>query len=142
MGSVSLALYCAIPSVANLREHWAARAKRAKLQRNAVLVAEIAAGRPIAALVRSAPYVAEWIVTLTRHGRRLDDDNLASAFKSIRDEVAKLLGLDDGSSRVAWVYKQGRDAAEGGSATIYSDGKRDTRRASATVHITYVVRRE
>ena len=38
--------------------------------------------------------------------RKLDDDNLASAFKAIRDEVAKQLGVDDGGDRVEWVYRQ------------------------------------
>ena len=36
----------------------------------------------------------------------LDDDNLASGFKSTRDGVADWLGIDDGSKRLTWVYKQ------------------------------------
>jgi hypothetical protein len=47
-------------------------------------------------------------VTLTRHGKRLlDDDNLAGSFKAIRDEVAAQLGRDDNpKSGISWVYKQ------------------------------------
>lgn len=48
------------------------------------------------------------VVTLTRHApRTLDDDNLAGAFKSIRDEVAKTLGCGDSvRDPIQWVYKQ------------------------------------
>ncbi|MBU6231397.1 hypothetical protein KGP36_01910 [Patescibacteria group bacterium] len=46
-------------------------------------------------------------VTLTRFGpRRLDDDNLAGSFKAVRDRIAQLMGIDDGSPLVSWVYKQ------------------------------------
>lgn len=46
-------------------------------------------------------------VRLVRYGpRRLDSDNLAAAFKPIRDGIADALGVDDGSDRVAWSYEQ------------------------------------
>lgn len=46
-------------------------------------------------------------ITLTRMGpRELDDDNLAYAFKSIRDEVANWLGVDDADKRLSWRYAQ------------------------------------
>lgn len=35
--------------------------------------------------------------------RELDDDNLEAAFKSVRDGIADLLGLDDRDPRVAYV---------------------------------------
>lgn len=48
-----------------------------------------------------------FVVTLTRVGaRKLDDDNLASAFKYIRDEVARIIGIDDGSPLYTWQYLQ------------------------------------
>ena len=86
-----------LPSAANLREHWAAKAKRVKAQRTKVqwalayrdremleLHAALARGQLLdVAFVRVAP-------------RALDDDNLASAFKAIRDELAKQLGTHDG----------------------------------------------
>lgn len=47
------------------------------------------------------------VVTLRRIGpRRLDDDNLAGAFKPVRDGIADALRLDDGSERIAWRYEQ------------------------------------
>lgn len=96
-----------LPSVANLREHWATKAKRVKAQRGAValalksrraslteLHAELARGRSLSVvMVRVSP-------------RKLDGDNLSSAFKAVRDEVAKQLGVDDGSDQVAWACKQ------------------------------------
>jgi hypothetical protein len=47
-------------------------------------------------------------VRLIRVGsRRLDSDNLQSAFKAIRDAVASWLGVDDGDyARVRWSYSQ------------------------------------
>lgn len=91
------------PSVANVREHWSARARRAKAHRAAVMVGHLAAGRPLDRIVSAAH---RYVVILTRHGRRLDSDNLAASMKSVRDGVAGLLGVDDGSPRVAWVYRQ------------------------------------
>jgi hypothetical protein len=47
------------------------------------------------------------VVTLTRQGPRLlDDDNLAFAFKSVRDGVAQALGIKDHDKRVTWRYAQ------------------------------------
>lgn len=46
-------------------------------------------------------------VTLVRVGpRALDDDNLAFAFKAIRDGVADALGVKDHDARVTWAYAQ------------------------------------
>lgn len=52
--------------------------------------------------------VAPLTVTLTRMSQRfLDDDNLAHAFKAIRDGVADALGVSDApGSGVAWRYEQ------------------------------------
>lgn len=50
-------------------------------------------------------------VTLVRVGpRALDDDNLAYAFKAIRDGVADALGVKDHDARVTWAYAQERGA--------------------------------
>ena len=46
-------------------------------------------------------------VSMTRIApRALDDDNLQTAFKSVRDGVADALGIDDRDPRVAWRYAQ------------------------------------
>lgn len=47
------------------------------------------------------------LITITRIGpRKLDDDNLASACKYIRDQIAATVGVDDGSDQYSWRYEQ------------------------------------
>ena len=47
------------------------------------------------------------LVTITRVGpRRLDDDNLAAACKYVRDQIAAVIGIDDGSPLYTWRYEQ------------------------------------
>ncbi len=46
-------------------------------------------------------------VTFTHIGPVMDDDNLQSAFKAIRDEIARLVGVDDGPGNGwTWKYEQ------------------------------------
>jgi hypothetical protein len=88
-----------LPSAANLREHWRVRHKRVQAQRQ--LVAIYIGGKPRPTL----PVV----VTLTRIApRALDGDNLQSAFKAMRDEVAKWLGVPDNHPSIRWEYGQRR----------------------------------
>ena len=84
-----------IVSVANLREHWAATAKRAKAHRHAALMCPRHSLPCVIGLVRVAP-------------RPLDDDNLRSAFKALRDGIADRLGVADNDPRVKWEYDQER----------------------------------
>jgi hypothetical protein len=86
-------------SEANSRDHWSKQATRKKRQRNALRAAWIDARFPVGAKPMR--------VTFTRIGARtLDDDNLASAFKAMRDEVASLCGCDDGKGGPEWRYAQ------------------------------------
>ena len=39
-------------------------------------------------------------------GRAMDGDNLAGAFKAVRDAVATFLGVDDADPRVKWSCRQ------------------------------------
>jgi len=96
-----------LPSAANLREHWATRARRVKAQRElAAMHMLFARVRELATLV-ATDKSTRVTCTLTRIApRRLDTDNLGSAFKAIRDEVAKQVGIDDGSLRWWWTYAQ------------------------------------
>ena len=85
-------------SEANQREHWAKRARRAKLHRGTVRTVLGAA-----CAIPSPPLV----VRLTRVApRRLDCDNLRGALKACRDGVADWLGIDDGSEDITWEYEQ------------------------------------
>lgn len=43
----------------------------------------------------------EILVRMCSHRRRLlDDDNLVGAFKPLRDEIARTVGIDDGDARI------------------------------------------
>jgi hypothetical protein len=86
-----------LPSLANTRSHWRYIANIKKKQREAVrLCIKDLVVPPLPLLV-----------TITRIGpRHLDDDNLASACKYVRDEIAKKVGVDDGSDQYTWRYEQ------------------------------------
>ena len=97
--SILWSTYC-IPiklvSLANVRMHWRTLARLKKKQRQQVANAVL--GHLPSMPIR---------VTLTRVGkRRMDNDNLAAAFKAVRDEIANIYGVDDGSMQYEWVYDQ------------------------------------
>ena len=82
-------------SALNSREHWRKRAARVKSERAAS-----------ALIVR--PFFTPCIVRLVRLSPSLcDDDNLQGAMKAVRDEVAKICGVDDGpTGPITWHYAQ------------------------------------
>ena len=92
-----------VVSLANFRGHLHARAKIVAQQRKDArlvvrdLMAQIGHGYPQGCKITVIS------VILTRcGGRKLDSDNLVSAFKAVRDGVAEGLGVDDGDASVAW----------------------------------------
>lgn len=88
-------------SVANMRMHWAVKAKLAKAHRTAARAAMTGAAT-------SAP-PPPLTVVLTRLGpRTLDGDNLQASLKAVRDGIADWLGLDDGHAGLDWQYRQRR----------------------------------
>lgn len=96
-----------IESVANLREHWTAKAKRAKEHRHAAMVVPVALPLPA-------------VVTLTRIAPRpLDDDNLAHAFKALRDGIADRFGVADNHPDLTWRYAQRQGGARFYAAEIH-----------------------
>ncbi len=89
-------------SLANQREHWRVRAKRAKAHRSAGLLV-------VRAALRGKAPVFPLTVIITRIApRALDDDNLTGSAKSLRDGVADALGIDDRDPRVKWAVAQRR----------------------------------
>jgi len=98
-----------LPSRANERGHSMAKAKRNAAHR---LVGKTLGRR----------CSRDWtlhelslVVLLTRIApRELDDDNAATALKSVRDGVAEALGVDDRDERVVWLVdqRQGKPAVE------------------------------
>ncbi len=101
----------------NARVHWRTRADRTKKQRTIakMMTAQAghatgimrtlyrAVGKELAIEVRIPS-----VVTLTRKhsGVALDDDNLRSMMKAIRDGIADALGIKDNDPRVQWLYRQ------------------------------------
>lgn len=89
------------PSTPNLREHWAAKAKRTRAQRAKVM-----------AKMPPWPSGPLLFIRLTRVApMALDTDNLAGALKGHRDAVAARLRVDDGSPLVHWSYAQAKGEA-------------------------------
>lgn len=98
--SVDVIIPIRIESTLNLREHWAARAKRSREHRQAVWWNLKAA---------QAPHTVPCTITLTRIApRTMDGDNLQAGIKSARDGVADWLQIDDADPRVTWKYGQKR----------------------------------
>ena len=102
---INVTLPIKIISEANTRCHWREKSARFKQHRQtARLMMAVEAG--------PAPGAPGIIITLTRIApRELDDDNLASGFKGVRDGVADWLGIDDGSKRLKWLYEQRKGPA-------------------------------
>lgn len=88
-------------SEANQREHWSVKNKRKNLQQLEMLAAlqNNLTGKKL-----SPPYVVKLIRIAPK---ALDTDNLAGAFKHVRDAIARKLGVDDGDTeKVTWIYDQ------------------------------------
>ena len=120
-GSVSFTVTAPVRVVSemNVRGHWSARKRRFHEQQEAVAacLANLRGAEATAAYLLQTGGTAR--VTLTRlGGQRLDGDNLASAFKAVRDCVARRLGVDDGDPAVEWEYAQEPGGPEGIRITV------------------------
>ena len=101
MTTIDITLPIRTVSEANMREHWGAKAARARQQRETVKLGlyNLRALRP--------PHECHVVVKLTRHAHKvMDGDNLQRSLKAVRDEVAAFIGLDDGSRWLEWDYAQ------------------------------------
>lgn len=99
-------------SEANDRSHWTMRRKRERTQKSIVW------GHLQTAFAKNGIPGLPAVVRLTRIApRRLDSDNLARAFKAIRDQVATCLlpatagnqsrrWADDSDAQLSWEYDQ------------------------------------
>jgi hypothetical protein len=89
-------------SEANARDHHMVRYKRKLAQQNTTAVAWL-----WACAAQRVNVSLPCVVRLTRIGaRKLDDDNLAGAFKACRDQIAREIGVDDGSELIKFEYAQ------------------------------------
>lgn len=93
-----------LKSIANASRqgNWWGRAQDKRMQRSYALL------YTRAALIKRGRFQPPYIITITRVGKRvMDDDNLAISAKAVRDGIAEELGIDDGDrSKCRWVYEQ------------------------------------
>lgn len=85
-------------SEANFREHWMTKHRRKRRQQEDFVL-----------LYRAARIKVQLpaVITFTRiSANRMDDDNLAGAFKHVRDALAREIGVDDGDPAITWRYAQ------------------------------------
>ena len=103
--SIAFTLPLAVVSRANRRDHWSAVARRSAAEREAVVstIRLIGLHRGAVGCLRLPLRVR--MVSLYK-GRPMDGDNLAGAFKSVRDALAAWLGVDDGDPAVEWFCSQ------------------------------------
>lgn len=95
---IELVLPILVVSEPNLRGSRRSKIARTKAQR-------MAAWAAVHNLVSRTDRGNVTSVTLMRYGvRLLDDDNLAGAFKAVRDGIADALGVNDG--KIPWHYDQ------------------------------------
>jgi hypothetical protein len=103
---ISITIPLKTVSEANCRKHWRVKARRHKLQKQAVYLS----------CFQIVPALLPCIVKITRIGRKLDDDNLVAALKYIRDAIAELLvpgkavGRADDHKDIQWEYAQEKGA--------------------------------
>lgn len=71
----------------NVREHWRARSRRVKAERDATAWLL----RPVA----KPPLPCVVLLTRIAPSGGLDDDNLPGALKGVRDQIAAWIGVDD-----------------------------------------------
>src|SRR5262245_17659834 len=103
MNKLTLVLPIRTVSEANQREHWATKFRRKKTQQQIVHLHFRQWKRNQITYLLIPPFT----IRLTRIGaRKLDPDNLAGSFKHVQDAVARELKIDDGDSRVTWLYEQ------------------------------------
>lgn len=109
MTKLTVSFEIQIPSRANANYgSWRPRQRIAKLHRHTTLWKLRGAHQTPVGFTRPIT------ILLTRVSpRKLDDDNLQGALKSIRDGVADWLGIDDGSADLSWQYDQRSGRAQG-----------------------------
>lgn len=93
-----------LPSLPNERMHWRALVRikhEQQLATHLCMMDKVVPPMPLT-------------ITITRVGpRKLDDDNLAASCKFVRDQIARMVGTDDGSPLYEWQYEQRFDKSYG-----------------------------
>ena len=101
-----------VKSEANSRGHWRVSAARKKAQRK-----EARDSAFVPAHLSRLRGVQGVVVTMTRvysgRERAFDSDNLAGAFKAVRDGIADAFGIDDGLPFYDWHVRQEKGTVSG-----------------------------
>jgi hypothetical protein len=89
-------------SEANSRDQWWVRDQRRRKQMDTTALLLRCKIQPFCEQFRKGA-----VVTITRVGpRKLDSDNCVGSAKFVRDSIAKLIGIDDGSDLIEWRVDQ------------------------------------
>jgi hypothetical protein len=96
--SIIVDIDCAIRSVNAIKDSSRQRNRWRQEERAATALALQDHARPL--------WPTYYVALVRCSAGQLDDDNLRGAFKSVRDQIALWLGLDDASERITWVYGQ------------------------------------
>ena len=96
-------LFVELPSLTNQRVHHFKHAALKRRQRIAPVL-ECMSGLNKHGVPKGKIYVK--LTRIIQSGHKLDDDNEKSAFKSVRDGIADVFGINDGSDRWQWMYEQ------------------------------------
>jgi len=100
--------HLSVVSESNICQHWTKKRKR-RIVQDQIIRWEWKIANFHHNIIVNQPYT---IVFTRLSRRRMDDDNLVSAFKAIRDTIADLLipgkakGVADGDKRLKFIYNQ------------------------------------
>jgi hypothetical protein len=100
--SLSFDLPIKTVSEANQRDHWRVKSERRQAQQLATKVI-------FQNELRGRKVVLPCVVKLTRVSCKLmDGDNCQGSLKHVRDQIARIIGVDDGDPRIKFEYGQER----------------------------------
>lgn len=104
--------YFTVVSGMNLREHHMGRARRVAKERGRVAQRWLKVQALTQFKLPAPPYVARLTRLIGHRGRDLDEDNLVSGLKSVRDELSRILGIDDKRDpNLSWEVAQEKGTA-------------------------------
>lgn len=99
-----------LPSIANKNDHWSNKKKIRDQQQNLIFFTLCNRG--------ISSFLTPLHIVLTRHGRKMDSDNLVSCCKHVRDVLADMIFQNDTSrlskqndsddTLISWEYKQAK----------------------------------
>lgn len=105
---MSVTIPLRLQSAANLREHWATKARRVKRERAEVLLTLRSQWGELMTAWQGAARITITRIAPRADSNPLDGDNLQAACKATRDAIADWLKMDDGDALLTWVYAQKR----------------------------------